>query len=97
MEEQTLLEFQIFLLQSSISTMRTLRHEGIDLTNAIVPAESKLIELEKQAGWYCVSPLRNGYFTESVFYGTKEECQKYVSNWVEKHTEDKGNLIISPL
>ena len=97
MEEQKLLEFQIFLLESSISTMRTLRTEGIDLTTAIVHAELILLELEKQAGFHCVSPIMNGSATESVFCGTHEDCQKYISNWIEEHPEDKGKLIISPL
>ena len=77
--------------------MRILRDEGVDLTNAIVPAESKLHEMLKQAGWYSVSPIRNGSATESIFFGTHEECQKFVSEWLKYYQEDKGHLIISPL
>ena len=94
---QTLLETQILLLQSALHNMRILRDEGVDLTNAIVPAESKLHEMLKQAGWYSVSPIRNGSATESVFCGTHEECQKFVSDWLKEHPEDKGNIIITPL
>ena len=94
---QTLLETQILLLQSALHNMRILRDEGVDLTNAIVPAESKLHEMLKQAGWYSVSPIRNGSATESIYCGKLEDCKNFVSGWLRGHPEDKGNIIITPI
>ena len=91
------LEQRITHLQSAIYTLRILRNEGVDLTTTIEQAECKLHELQKQAGWHCVSPIRNGSATDSIFCGTLENCQEYVSIWLEAHPEDKGNIIISPL
>ena len=97
MTQQRLLETQILLLQSALHNMRVLRDEGVDLTASIVPAESKLHEMLKQAGWHSVSLIMNGSATESIFFGTHEECKKFVSDWLKDNPEDKGNLIISPL
>ena len=94
---QLTLEQRITHLQSAIYTLRILRNEGVDLTTTIEQAECKLHELQKQACWHCVSPIRNGSATDSIFCGTLENCQEYVSIWLEAHTEDKGNIIISPL
>lgn len=91
------LEQRITHLQSAIYTLRILRNEGVDLTSTIEQAESKLHELQKQAGWHCVSPIRNGSATESIFCSTLDQCQEYVSIWLEAHPEEKGNIIISPL
>ena len=95
--EQKLLESQISLLQSSIFNMRILLDEGVDLTDAIEEADSKLLELERQAGWYCVSPIRNGSATESIYCGPLEDCKNFVSGWLRGHPEDKGNIIITPI
>ena len=95
--EQITIERKIKHLQSAIYTLRLLNNDGVDLIAAIEQAESRLFELWKQAGWHCVSPIRNGSATESIFFGTHEECQKFVSDWLEDHPEDKGNLIITPL
>ena len=95
--EKLTLEQRITHLQSAIHTLRILRNEGVDLTTTIEQAESKLHELHKQAGWHCVSPIRNGSATESIFCGTLDQCQEYVSIWLNAHPEDKGNIIISPL
>ena len=92
-----LLKYQIDLLQKVIYSMRLLHNDGVDLTAAIEQAESRLHELGNQLGWYSVSPIRDGSATESVFCGTHEECQKFVSYWLKVHPEDKGNIIISPL
>ena len=91
------LEQRITHLQSAIYTLRILRNEGVGLTSTIEQAESKLHELQKQAGWHCVSPIRNGSATESIFFGTQEACKEYVSFYLKAHPEDKGNIIISPL
>ena len=95
--EQKLLESQIALLQSSIFNMRILLDEGVDLTDAIEEADSKLHELERQAGWYSVSPIRNGSATESVYCGPHDDCINFASFWLGEHPEDKGNIIITPL
>ena len=94
---QLTLEQRITHLQSAIYTLRILRNEGMELTSTIEQAESKLHELQRQAGWHCVSKIRNGSATESIFCGTLDQCQEYVSIWRNVHPEDKGNLIISPL
>ena len=95
--EKLTLEQRITHLQSAIYTLRILRNEGVDLTATIEQAESKLHELHRQAGWHCVSPIRNGCATESIFCGTHDQCKEYVSIWLNAHPEDKGNIIISPL
>lgn len=95
--EKLTLEQRITHLQSAIHTLRILRNEGVDLTSTIEQAESKLHELCKEAGWHSVSPIRNGSATESVFCGSLDRCQEYVSIWLNAHPEDKGNIIISPL
>ena len=95
--EQKLLESQISLLQSSIFNMRILLDEGVDLTYAIEQAKSKVLELERQAGWHCVSPIRNGSATESIYCGSLEDCKNFVSGWLRGHPEDKGNIIITPI
>ena len=92
-----LLKYQIEILQKVIYSLRLLHNDGVDLTAAIEQAESRLHELGKQLGWYSVSQIKDGQATESVFYGTHEECQKFVSDWLKEHPEDKGNLIITPL
>lgn len=92
-----LLKYQIELLQKVIYSLRLLHNDGVDLAAAIEQAESRLHELGKQLGWYSVSPIRNGSATESVFCGTHEECQKFVSDWLKEHPEDKGNIIITPI
>ena len=92
-----LLKYQIDLLQKVIYSLRLLHNDGVELTAAIEQAESRLHELGNQLGWYSVSPINDGQATESVFYGTHEECQKFVSDWLKEHPEDKGNLIITPL
>ncbi len=84
-------------LQSAIYTLRILRNEGVDLTSTIEQSESKLHELQKQAGWHCVSPIRNGCATNSIFSGTLEACKEYASILLEYHPEEKGNIIITPL
>lgn len=86
-------------LQHLIRTLRELIEEDktLDFRSMLYQAESKLHEAYKQAGWHCVSPIRNGSATESIFSGTLEACQEYVSIWLEAHPGDKGNLIISPL
>ncbi len=91
------LEQQIKHLQSAIYTLRILRDEGVDLTTIIEQAESKLHEMYKQAGWHCVSPIRNGCATESIFSGTLQACRECVSMLLKYHPEEKGNFIISPL
>ena len=92
-----LLKYQIDLLQKVIYSMRLLHNDGVELTAAIEQAESRLHELGKQLGWYSVSPIMNGSATESVFYGTHEECQKYVSDWRKEYPDDNGGFIISSL
>ena len=92
-----LLKYQIELLQNVIYYLRLLHNDGLELTAAIEQAESRLHELGNQLGWYSVSPIRNGSATESVFCGTHEECQKFVSDWLKEYPEDKGGFIISPL
>ena len=92
-----LLKYQIELLQKVIYSLRLLQNDGVDLATAIEQAESRLHELGKQLGWYSVSQIKDGSATESVFYGTHEECQKFVSDWLKEHPEDKGNLIITPV
>ena len=91
------LEWQIKNLHLALCTLRLLNNDGVELTTAIEQADSKFHELCKQAGWYSVSPIRNGSATESIFFGTHEECQKFVSEWLKYYQEDKGHLIISPL
>ena len=91
------LEQRITHLQSAIYTLRILRNEGVDLTTTIEQAESKLHELQKQAGWHCVSPIRNASATKSIFCGTLDQCKEFVSIWLNANPEDKGNIIISPL
>lgn len=92
-----LLKYQIDLLQKVIYSLRLLHNDGVDLATAIEQAESRLHELGNQLGWYSVSPIKDGSATESIFCGTHEECQKFVSDWLKEHTEDKGNFIISSL
>ena len=95
--ERITIERKIKHLQSAIYTLRLLNNDGVDLIAAIEQAESRLFELWKQAGWHCVSPIRNGSATESVFCAPIDRCQKFVSDWLKEHPEDKGNLIITPL
>ena len=95
--KRELLKYQIDLLQKVIYSLRLLQNDGVELTAAIEQADSRLHELGNQLGWYSVSPIKDGSATESVFYGTHEECQKFVSDWLKEHPEDKGNLIITPL
>lgn len=92
-----LLKYQIELLQKVIYSMRLLHNDGVDLGTAIEQAESRLHELGKQLGWYSVSPIKDGSATESVFYGTHEECQKYVSDWRKEYPEDTCGFIITSL
>ena len=95
--ESLTLEERISLLYSSIRNLRHLRYEGIDSTSVIEQAKSKVLELERQAGWHCVSPIRNGSATESIYCGPLEDCKNFVSGWLKGHPEDKGNIIITPL
>ena len=91
------LEWKIKNLHLALCTLRLLNNDGVELTTAIEQADSKFHELCKQAGWQSVSPIRNGSAIESVFCGSHEDCQVFVSNWLKVHPEDKGNIIISPL
>ena len=91
------LEERITLLYASIHNLRHLRYEGVDTTAVIEQAKSKVLELERQAGWHCVSPIRNGSATESIYCGSLEDCKNFVSGWLRGHPEDKGNIIITPL
>ena len=95
--EQITIDRKIKHLQSAIYTLRLLNNDGVDLTAAIEQAESRLHELGKQLGWYSVSPINDGQATESVFYGTHEECQKFVSDWRKDYPEDNCGFIISSL
>lgn len=95
--ESLTLEERISLLYSSIRFLRHLRYEGIDSTAVIEQAKSKVLELERQAGWHCVSPIRNGSATESIYCGKLEDCKNFVSVLLKEHPEDKGNIIITPL
>ena len=95
--ESLTLEERISLLYSSIRFLRNLRYEGIDSTAVIEQAKSKVLELERQAGWHCVSPIRNGSATESIYCGPFEDCKNFVSGWLKGHPEDKGNIIITPV
>ena len=92
-----LLKYQIEILQKVIYSLRLLHNDGVDLTAAIEQAESRLHELGNQLGWYSVSPINDGQATESVFYGTHEECQKFVSDWRKEYPEDKGGFIITSI
>ena len=92
-----LLKYQIELLQKVIYSMRLLHNDGVDLGTAIEQAESRLHELGKQLGWYSVSPINDGSANESVFYGTYEECQKFVSDWRREYPEDNCGFIILSL
>ena len=92
-----LLKYQIEILQKVIYSLRLLHNDGVDLAAAIEQAESRLHELGKQLGWYSVSPIRDGSATESVFFGTHEECQKYVSDWRKEYPDDNGGFIILSL
>lgn len=97
MTQSLTLEERISLLYSSIRILRNLRYEGIESTAVIEQAKSKLLELERQAGWHCVSPIRNGSATESIYCGKLEDCKNFVSGWLRGHPEDKGNIIITPI
>ena len=95
--EQITIERKIKHLQSAIYTLRLLNNDGVDLIAAIEQAESRLHELGNQLGWYSVSPIKDGQATESVFYGTNEECQKFVSDWRKEYPEDTCGFIITSL
>ena len=95
--EQITIERKIKHLQSAIYTLRLLNNDGVDLAAAIEQAESRLHELGNQLGWYSVSPINDGQATESVFYGTHEECQKFVSDWRKEYPEDTCGFIITSL
>ena len=92
-----LLKYQIELLQEVIYSLSLLHNDGVDLATAIEQAQSKVLELERQAGWHCVSPIRNGSATESIYCGPLEDCKNFVSGWLKGHPEDKGNIIITPV
>ena len=95
--EQITIERKIKHLQSAIYTLRLLNNDGVDLIAVIEQAKSKVLELERQAGWHCVSPIRNGSATESIYCGSLEDCKNFVSGWLRGHPEDKGNIIITPI
>lgn len=54
-----------------------------------------IIEEQRRLGYMAVYPIEDGQAAASLFTGTSDECDLYVSTLLEGHPEMKGNIIIT--
>lgn len=54
-----------------------------------------LTDERRRDGWMAVYPIVNGCAKDASFEGTKEQCQIYVSVWMEH--DPQADLIVLPL
>ena len=65
-----------------------------DMTKRVKHA---IIDEEHRLGYMAVYPIENGQAGASLFTGTSDQCDLYVSTFLEGHPEMKGNIIITNL
>lgn len=54
-----------------------------------------IIEEQRRLDYMAVYPIEDGQAGASLFTGTSDECDLYVSTLLEGHPEMKGNIIIT--
>lgn len=59
--------------------------------------EEMIHEERKACGWSGVYEIVNGCAGDCLFEGDEEQCKIYADIMLERHQEQRGNIIISPL
>ena len=57
--------------------------------------KDQILQEQRHLGYMAVYPIEDGMAGESLFTGTSDECDLYVSTLLEGHPEMKGNIIIT--
>lgn len=57
--------------------------------------KDQILQEQRRLGYMAVYPIEDGQAAASLFTGTSDECDLYVSTLLEGHPEMKGNIIIT--
>ena len=56
--------------------------------------KDQILQEQRRLGYMAVYPIEDGQAGASLFTGTSDQCDLYVSTLLEGHPEMKGNIII---